>query len=107
ETLPVKNRVSLDMGVFKGMIQNMIDSAANQLRKADTAQDVDALQQNLDIVREKMAAPGFEAARAEINKAIEAIQTMIDRRRDEDIAKAQPAKIAVESYSDTLKRTRD
>lgn len=107
ETLPIKNRVSLDMGVFKGMIQNMIDSAANQLRKADTAQDVDALQQNLDIVREKMAAPGFEAARAEINKAIEAIQTMIDRRRDEDIAKAQPAKIAVESYSDTLKRTRD
>lgn len=107
DTLPIKDRVSLDGNAFKGMIQNLISSASTELRKADTTQDIDAMQQKLDIVREKMAAPGFEAARYQIKDAVESIQAMLDKKRDEIVAKSAPKQVAVESYTDTLKRTRD
>ena len=107
ETLPVSQRVSLDTGAFKTFLEGVVSNASSQLRKADTTQDVDAMQKNLDMVREKCNAPGFEAMRAQINTAVESIQKMIDQKKDQILEAQKPKQVAVESYTDTLKRTRD
>lgn len=107
ETIPVEHRISLDMGPFKSFLQDLVSSAKAQLLKADTTQEVDAMQKNFDIVRERMSAPGFEAIRDSVNRAVESIQAAIDQRRDKIASSTKPVKTAIESYSDTLKRERD
>lgn len=107
ETIPVQNRIALDANAFKSFLQELVSSAKTQLLKADTTQEVDAMQKNFDIVRERMSAPGFESIRDSVNKAVESIQSAIDQRRDKIVSSQRPVQTAVESYSDTLKRERD
>lgn len=107
ENLPIKERVALDKKAFMDLLNKVVRDASAQVRVASTVPEVDTVQKDLDIVREKMAAPGFEGIRQDIDHAIESLQTLINQRRDYLVEKQRPVTKAVEGYFDTITRTRD
>lgn len=107
ENLPIADKVAIDKRGFEDLFKKVIADATNSVRTASTVPEVDAIQRDLEVVREKIAAPGFESARKSLNEAIESLQNAIDHKRDGIIASQQPKAPAVESYFDTVARTRD
>lgn len=107
ENLPIKERVALDKKAFLDLLNKVIRDASAQIRVASTVPEVDTVQKDLDIVREKMAAPGFEGIRQDVEHAVESLQTLINQRRDYLVEKQRPVTKAVEGYFDTVTRTRD
>lgn len=107
ENLPIKDRVEVDRGIFVHMIKKALADTMVRMRTTNAMPEVDAAQKDLDIVRERIAAPGFESVRKEVTEAVESLQTLIDQRRDYLVTKQRPQTAAVESAFQTMKRTRD
>lgn len=107
ETLPVKDKVMLDKQAFSTFIQKALNDAKSTVNTATSVPEVDAVQKDLDIVREKIAAPGFEGIREDISKVVESLQILVDQKRDALVSAQRPSIPTVESFSDTMVRTRD
>lgn len=107
ETIPVKSRVELDKKVFIEMLNKAIDDAKKTIRTSSDMPVIDDIQKDMDIVREKIAAPGFDSIRKDAMEAIDSLQQLIDQRRDYLVEKQRPSTPAVESSFETLARTRD
>lgn len=107
ETLPVEGRVELDKKTFAHFFKKVIGEAAQHAKCAPNTAELDVVQKDMDIVREKIAAPGFENSRNEIEKAVESVQRIIDQRRDYLVARNKRPMPVVESYFETMSRTRD
>ena len=107
ETIPVKSRVELDKKVFIEMLNKAIDDAKKTIRTSSDMPIIDDIQKDMDIVREKIAAPGFDSIRKDAMEAIDSLQQLIDQRRDYLVEKQRPSTPAVESSFETLARTRD
>ena len=107
ETLPVKDKVMLDKQAFSTFIQKALNDAKTSVNTATSVPEVDAVQKDLDIVREKIAAPGFEGIREDISKVVESLQILVDQKRDALVSAQRPSVPTVESFSDTMVRTRD
>ena len=107
ENLPIKDRVEVDRGIFIHMIKKALADTMVKMRTTNAMPEVEVAQKDLDIVRERIAAPGFESVRKEVEEAVESLQTLIDQRRDYLVSKQRPQTAAVESAFQTMKRTRD
>ena len=107
ETLPIESRVELDKGEFMSLFKGIMSKAQASANKAMTVPEVDAIQSDLDIVRERCAAPGFETMRGEINARIGQVQESINARRDYLISKQKPKEPVIESATQLMRRERD
>lgn len=107
ETLPIESRVELDKTQFMDLFKGIMSKAQSAAQKAMTVPDVDAVQGDLEIVRERCAAPGFENMRQEIDQRISQVQESINARRDFLVSKQQPKAPAVESATQLMRRERD
>lgn len=107
ETLPIESRVELDKSGFMNLFKGIMAKAQSNANRAMSVPEVDAVQGDLDIVRERCSAPGFESMRQEINTRIGQVQESINARRDYLIAKQKPQEPVVESATQLMRRERD
>lgn len=109
ETIPVEKRIKLDQRGFMDLFNSMIADARANVLKATTTDELDDVERKLDIVREKTAAPGFEADKEKIGQQISGLKGTIAKKRNVIGARMKhkcqgPAQ---ESYTQMMQRNRD
>lgn len=107
ETLPIEGKVLQDKKAFENLFRSMISTANASIQKATTTQELDVIEKDLEIVREKAGAPGFESMQADIVEKIDEVLKKVDAKRDVIVASKRPIGPAVESMTQTMQRTRD
>jgi hypothetical protein len=107
ETIPISQRVELDRNGLMDAINGMVEQVKASTQRATTVPEVDEIRQDLDVVREKCNAPGFESHREEIEEKLDGLESFIAQKRDRLIEGQRPVQAAVENYGQTLQRTRD
>lgn len=108
ETIPVEKRIKLDQRGFMDLFNSMIAEARANVLKATTTNELDDVEKKLDIVREKTAAPGFEADKEKIGQQISGLKTTIAEKRNAINARLQSKRgPAQESYTQMMQRNRD
>lgn len=107
ETLPIEGKVMQDKQAFENLFKSLISKADANVQKAMTVPELDSVEKDLDIVRERATAPGFESMKDDIIAKIDALKKKIDIKRDHIVEKQRPTAPAVESSFQTMQRTRD
>jgi hypothetical protein len=107
ETIPISQRVELDRNGLMDAINGMVEQVKASTQRATTVPEVDEIRQDLDVVREKCNAPGFESHKGEIKEKLDGLESFIAQKRDRLIEEQRPVQAAVENYGQTLQRTRD
>lgn len=107
ETLPIEGKVMQDKQAFEDLFKSLISKADANVQKAMTVPELDSVEKDLDIVRERATAPGFESMKGDIIAKIDALKKKIETKRDHIVEKQRPTAPAVESSFQTMQRTRD
>ena len=107
ESLPLEQKTLGDKRLLEDAIRSVINDIKTKSAHARTVPEVDEARNDLQIVRERVAMPGFEGVRAKAEEMIKSAQESIDAKNDRLVAAMRPVQAAVESSTATMLRTRD